>query len=78
MDRETLQKLKALALVEMRHTAWQDTTRFQKGERSKLIKLIEGMYAAKSLEEIDAEFNTLVHEQILCNGAALDRIPVLR
>ena len=78
MDRETLQKLKALALVEMHHAAWQDTSRFHKGERAKLIKLIEVMYAAKSLEEIDSEFNTLVHETILCNGAPLDRIPVLR
>ena len=76
MDRETLRKLKALALVEMRHKAWEDTARFAKGERAKLIKLIEDMYATKSLEEIDADFNTLVNEQIFYNGAPLDRIPI--
>ena len=78
MNAELLQRLKVLALLEMNHAAWQDTSRFQRGEKSKLIKIIQGKFDTMTPDEIETEFNEAVNDKLFYNGAALDRYPILR
>ena len=78
MDFELLQRLKVLALLEMHHAAWQDTSRFQRGEKAKLIRIIQGKFDTMTPEEITQEFNVVVSDKLFYNGAALDRYPIFR
>ena len=76
MNPETLQRTKAVCLNEMGHSPWVDTSRFQASEKRKLINLMKAKYDTMTEAAITDEFNILVHEKILCNGAALERIPI--
>ena len=76
MNPETLQRTKAICLNEMGHLPWSDTSRFQASEKRKLINLMKEKYDTMTEAAITDEFNILVHEKILCNGAALERIPI--
>ena len=76
MERETLQRLRIIALTEMGHSPWLDTSRFQKSEKSKLINLIQSKHATMSADEILQEFNTLVVEKILVPGDSIEKLPV--
>ena len=78
MNLELLQKLKVLALLEMNHKAWQDTSRFQRGEKSKLIKLIQAKFDSMTPEAIAQEFDETVADKLFHVGAQLDRYPILR
>ena len=78
MDLALLQKLKVLALLEMNHKAWQDTTRFQRGEKSKLCKLIQAKFDSQTPEAITAEFNEITNEKLFYVGAPLDKYAILR
>ena len=78
MNTELLQRLKVLALLEMHHAAWTDTTRFQRGEKAKLCKIIQGKFETMTPEEIESEFNETVNETMFYNGAALDKYPIFR
>ena len=78
MNAELLQRLKVLALLEMNHAAWQDTSRFQRGEKAKLIRIIQGKFETLTPEEITQEFNQTVNETMFYNGAALDKYPIFR
>jgi hypothetical protein len=78
MNLELLQKLKVLALLEMHHAAWTDTTRFQRGEKSKLCRIIQAKFDSMTPEAITAEFNDTVNETLFQSGAALDKYPILR
>ena len=78
MNAELLQRLKVLALLEMHHAAWTDTSRFQRGEKTKLIRIIQGKFETMSPEEITQEFNETVSDKLFYNGAALDRYPIFR
>ena len=70
MERETLQRLRVIALCEMGHSPWLDTSRFQRSEKTKLVTLIQTKHATMSLEEIVREFDTLVVENYFCQGKA--------
>ena len=76
MNPETLQRTKAVCLNEMGHNPWVDTSRFQASEKRKLINLMKAKYDSMTEAAIEDEFNILVHEKVLCNGAALERIPI--
>ena len=78
MNAELLQRLKVLALLEMHHAAWQDTSRFQRGEKAKLIRIIQGKFDTMTPEEITSEFNEAVSDKLFYNGAALDKYPIFR
>jgi hypothetical protein len=78
MNLELLQKLKVLALLEMHHAAWTDTTRFQRGEKSKLCKLIQAKFDNMTADQITQEFNDTVNDKLFQSGAALDKYPILR
>ena len=78
MDLALLQKLKVLALLEMNHKAWQDTSRFQKGEKSKLCKLIQAKFDSQTPEQITEEFNEIVADKLFYVGAPLDKYAILR
>ena len=78
MDSDTLSRLKIISLLEMRHSPWTDTSRFQKGEKTKLIDLIKLKYTTLTADEITAEFNEIVHEKLFHNGAPIDQYPVCR
>ena len=78
MDLALLQKLKILALIEMHHPCWQDTTRFQRGEKSKLCRIIQAKFDSQSPESIEAEFNETVSDKLFYVGAPLDKYPILR
>ena len=77
MEKETLQRLRILALSEMGHSPWLDTSRFQKSEKSKLINLIQTKYESMSPEQIVIDFNSLVVEKILLPGETIEKLPVL-
>ena len=80
MEKETLQRLRILALTEMGHSPWLDTSRFQKSEKSKLINLIQTKYESMSPEQIVIDFNSLVVEKILLPGETIEKLiklPVL-
>ena len=77
MEKETLQRLRILALSEMGHSPWLDTSRFQKSEKSKLINLIQTKYESISPEQIVIDFNSLVVEKILLPGETIEKLPVL-
>ncbi len=62
----------------MRHSPWTDTSRFLKGEKSKLVALIQLKFDTLSADEITAEFNEIVHEKLFHNGAPIDTYPVSR
>ena len=76
MNPATLQRTKAVCLSEMGHNPWVDTSRFQASEKRKLINLMKAKYDSMTEAAITDEFNILVHEKVLCNGAALERIPI--
>ena len=78
MNQELLQRLKVLALLEMHHAAWTDTSRFQRGEKAKLIRIIQGKFDTMTPEEIESEFNEAVSDKLFYNGAALDKYPIFR
>ena len=78
MNTELLQRLKVLALLEMHHAAWTDTSRFQRGEKAKLIRIIQGKFDTMTPEEIESEFNMVVSDKLFYNGAALDKYPIFR
>ena len=77
MEKETLQRLRILALTDMGHSPWLDTSRFQKSEKSKLINLIQTKYESMSPEQIVNDFNSLVVEKILLPGETIEKLPVL-
>ena len=77
MEKETLQRLRILALSEMGHSPWLDTSRFQKSEKSKLINLIQTKYESMTPEQIVIDFNSLVVEKILLPGETIEKLPVL-
>ena len=77
MEKETLQRLRILALSEMGHSPWLDTSRFQKSEKSKLINLIQTKYESMTPEQIVIDFNSLVVEKILMPGEIIQKLPVL-
>ena len=77
MNPEQLQRTKAICLNEMGHLPWTDTSRFQASEKRKLINLMKTKIDTMSADEILEEFNILVNEKILPNGANLERIPIL-
>ena len=77
MEKETLQRLRILALSEMGHSPWLDTSRFQKSEKSKLINLIQTKYESMSPEQIVIDFNSLVVEKNLLPGETIEKLPVL-
>ena len=77
MEKETLQRLRILALTEMGHSPWLDTSRFQKSEKSKLINLIQTKYESMTPEQIVNDFNSLVVEKILLPGETIEKLPVL-
>ena len=77
MEKETLQRLRILALSEMGHSPWLDTSRFQKSEKSKLINLIQTKYESMTPEQIVIDFNSLVVEKILMPGETIEKLPVL-
>ena len=77
MEKETLQRLRILALTQMGHSPWLDTSRFQKSEKSKLINLIQTKYESMSPEQIVIDFNSLVVEKILLPGETVEKLPVL-
>jgi len=76
MDTETLQRLRILALTEMGHSPWMDTSRFQKAEKAKLCSIIQGKYDMLTGEQILSEFNTLIIEKLLLSGNAIEKLPV--
>ena len=76
MERETMQRLRIIALTEMGHSPWLDTSRFQKNEKTKLINLIQAKHSSMSADEILQEFNTLIVEKILMPGDSIEKLPV--
>jgi len=62
----------------MHHPCWQDTTRFQRGEKSKLCKLIQAKFDSQTPEQIAEEFNEIVADKLFYVGAPLDKYPILR
>jgi hypothetical protein len=76
MDTETLQRLRILALTEMGHSPWMDTSKFQKSEKTKLVSIIQGKYDMLTSEQIIREFNTLIIENILLPGNTIEKLPV--
>ena len=76
MEKDTLQRLRVIALCEMGHSPWLDTSRFQRSEKTKLVTLIQTKHATMSLEEIVREFDTLVVEKILLPGEGIAKLPV--
>ena len=76
MEKETLQRLRRIALCEMGHSPWLDTSRFQRSEKTKLVTLIQTKHATMSLEEIVREFDTLVVEKLLLPGEGIAKLPV--
>jgi hypothetical protein len=77
MEKETLQRLRILALSEMGHSPWLDTTRFQKSEKSKLIHLIQSKHDTMTSEQIINDFNTLIVEKVLMPGETIEKLPIL-
>ena len=77
MEKETLQRLRILALNDMGHSPWLDTSRFQKSEKSKLINLIQTKYESMSPEQIVNDFNSIGVEKILLPGETIEKLPVL-
>ncbi len=77
MEKETLQRLRILALSEMGHSPWLDTTRFQKSEKSKLINLIQSKHDTMTSEQILTDFNTLIVEKVLVPGETIEKLPIL-
>ena len=77
MEKETLQRLRILALSEMGHSPWLDTTRFQKSEKSKLINLIQSKHDTMTSEQILNDFNTLIVEKLLLPGESIEKLPIL-
>ena len=76
MSKEIIQNLKVICLMEMHHSPWTDTSRFQKGEKSKLVTLMKSKLDTLTTEQITAEFNTIVCEKLFHNGAAIEKYPV--
>ena len=76
MERETLQRLRIIALCEMGHSPWLDTSRFQKSEKTRLISLIQAKHASMSADDILLEFNSLIVEKILMPGDSIEKLPV--
>ncbi len=72
MDEHQLQRTKAVCLNQMGHVPWIDTSRFQASEKRKLINLMKLKIDTMTGDEITEEFNILVNEKILVNGAALE------
>ena len=72
----TLEQLKVICLLDMHHSPWTDTSRFQMGERSKLISLMKSKFESLTAEQITAEFNEIVSEKLFHNGAPLETYPV--
>ncbi len=77
MERETLQRLRCIALAELGHGPFSDTRRMQPREKEALLDLIRAKHAALSEEEIIVAFNTVVNEKILYPGADLGRYSVM-
>jgi hypothetical protein len=76
MEKETLQRLRILALSEMGHSPWLDTSRFQKSEKSKLIHLIQSKHDTMTSEQILNDFNSLIVEKLLLPGENIEKLPV--
>jgi hypothetical protein len=76
MEIETLQRLRIIALSEMGHSPWLDTSRFQKSEKSKLVNLIQSKYDTLTSDQIVEQFNTLIVEKILLPGPGIEKLPV--
>ena len=76
MEKETLQRLRVLALSEMGHSPWLDTSRFQKSEKTKLVNLIQTKHATMSPAEIVEAFNTLIVEKVLLPGEGIEKLLV--
>ena len=76
MERETLQRLRIIALCEMGHSPWLDTSRFQKSEKTRLISLIQAKHATMSADDILQEFNSLIVEKLLLPGDSIEKLPV--
>ena len=76
MDTDTLQRLRILALTEMGHSPWLDTSRFQRSEKTKLVNLIQSKYDTLTPEQIVEQFNILIVEKILLPGEGIEKLPV--
>ena len=76
MERETLQRLRIIALCEMGHSPWLDTSRFQKSEKTKLVNLIQAKHATMTGDNILHEFNSLIVEKLLLPGECIEKLPV--
>ena len=76
MDTDTLQRLRIIALTEMGHSPWLDTSRFQKSEKTKLVNLIQSKYDTLTSEQIVEQFNILIVEKILLPGEGIEKLPV--
>ena len=77
MEKETLQRLRCLALAELGHGPFMDTRRMLPTDKAVLVDLIRAKHAALSPEEIIVAFNTLVNEKVLYAGADLGRYSVM-
>ena len=76
MDTDTLQRLRILALTEMGHSPWLDTSRCQKSEKTKLVNLIQSKYDTLTPEQIVEQFNILIVEKNLLPGEGIEKLPV--
>ncbi len=74
--KDTIHRLKVICLMDMHHNPFTDTSRFQKGEKSKLMSLMKTKLMTLSSEEITAEFNTIVSEKLFHNGSSVHNYPV--
>ncbi len=70
--KDTIHRLKIICLMDMHHSPWTDTSRFQKGE----MTLMKAKLNTLSSDEITAEFNTIVSEKLFHNGSSLQNYPV--
>jgi len=76
MDTEMLQILRCIGLKEMGMGPFTDSRRMKPSEKSRLVALIKSKIETQTSEEIIADFNILVSENIFYNGAPTHQYPV--
>lgn len=74
--KEKAMKVKMIVLEDMNKHPLSNCSTFSKREKAKVLEKMEFLFASYTDDEIDKEFNAIVCDKLLENGADLTQYPI--
>lgn len=74
--KEKAMKVKIIVLEDMNKHPLTNVSTFSKREKAKVLEKMEFLFASYTDEQIDKEFNAIVCDKLLDNGADLSQYPI--